>query len=71
MSITAAQAQELLTGNHTFSQLGLSMLVTRLKSSYAKDSSQASLQKCANEINTFLEKYSSIIVADLAVISEL
>ena len=71
MNITPAQAQKLLNGNHTFSQLGFSMLITRLKGAYAEDPSEATLQKCVTEINAFLNKYLAIIAADLAVISKL
>ena len=71
MNITPAQAQKLLTGNQMFSQLGFSMLITRLKGAYAQNPSQASLQKCVDEINMFLNKYSSIIAADLTIISKL
>ena len=71
MTVTAAQTQKILTGNYKFSQLGLSMMVTRLKSIYTKDASQAVLQNCTNEINAFLQKYSSILSADNSVISTL
>ncbi len=69
MRITLKQAQKLLTGNQTFSQLGFSMLLTRLKVLYAGDKTQ--LEKCAAEINTFLGKFASIMAADYAIISKL
>ena len=71
MNITAEQAEIILTGSHKFSQLGLSMMITRLKSIYAKDASQEVLQKCTEEINEFLRKYSSILTADYVIISKL
>ena len=71
MNITPDQTKKLLTGNLTFSQLGFSMLVTRLKGVYAKDSSPAVLQNCVNEINAFLQKYASIAGSDMSVISKL
>jgi hypothetical protein len=71
MNVTSAQTQKILTGNSTFSQLGFSMLLTRLKGVYTKDSSQASLQKCTEEINAFLQKYAPIMVSDFATISKL
>ena len=71
MSITADQAKKILVGNYTFSQLGFSMFVTRLKGVYAKDSSQEVLLRCTAEINTFLGKYKIIMGADFAVISQL
>jgi hypothetical protein len=71
MTVTTTQAQKILTGNSTFSQLGFSMLLTRLKGVYAKDPSPASLQKCAQEINAFLQKYAPIMTSDFAIISKL
>jgi len=71
MKITPAQTQKILTGDHPFSQLGFSMLVTRLKGIYAKDPSQATLQKCLDEMNAFLQKYGAIMAADYAIISEI
>ena len=71
MSITPEQAQKLLRGSYTFNQLGFSMLITRLKGIYARDSSEAALQMCVDEINVFLQKYSAIITKDVAVISQL
>jgi len=71
MIITPAQTQKILTGNHMFSQLGFSMLVTRLKGVYAKDASQDVLQNCMNEMNAFLKKYDAIMLADYSVIANL
>ncbi|MDR1619377.1 MAG: hypothetical protein LBS18_01745 [Clostridiales bacterium] len=71
MTVTPTQAQKILTGNSTFSQLGFSMLLTRLKRVYSKDPSHASLQKCTAEINTFLKKYAPIMAPDFAIISKL
>ena len=74
VNITPDQAQKLLTdssNNYEFSLLSFSMLITRLKVVYAKDSSQAILQDCTNEVNEFLQKYGSIMEKDSAVISKL
>jgi len=71
MNVTAMQTLKILTGNQKYSQLGLSMMITRLKSIYAKDSSQAVLQNCMDEINLFLQKYGAILSADYSVISKL
>ncbi|MDR1193648.1 MAG: hypothetical protein LBK98_05695 [Peptococcaceae bacterium] len=71
MNVTPTQTQKILTGGYTFSQLGFSLMITRLKGVYAKDSSPATLQKCASEINVFLEKFSMIMAADFAMISKL
>jgi hypothetical protein len=71
MKITPQQTEKLLTGNPAFSQLGLSMMVTRLKTLYTKDPSQTTLQKCVSEINTFLDKFKSIMGSDYEIILKL
>ena len=71
MNITPAQTEKLLNNNLKFSLLSFSMLVTRLKVGYEKDSSQERLQSCANEINAFLQKYGSIMQKDCTDISNL
>lgn len=59
MKVTQQQTEKLLKGNHSFSQLAFSMMLTRLKTIYAKN--PASLQSCTDEINTFLDKFQSIM----------
>lgn len=71
MQITATQAQKILTGNYTFTMLGFSMIITRLRKTYAKNPSSTELQNCVSELNVFLQKYSTIMAADLAIISKL
>ena len=71
MIITPAQTEKLLSNNLTFSLLSFSMLVTRLKLVYEKDSSQEKLQSCANELTTFLNKYGAIMPKDCEAISKL
>ena len=71
MQLTSEQTEKLLCGNYSFSQLGFSMMVTRLKTVYAKDPSQAALQKSTGEINLFLDKFKSAMVNDFATIAEL
>ena len=71
MNITPTQAKKILAGSYTFSQLGFSMLLARLKSTYAKDPSEVMLQKCVSEINAFFQKYSAIMEKDFAIISKL
>ena len=71
MNVTAEQTQKVLTGSQRFTQLGLSMLITRLKSIYSKDPSQATLDICTDELNVFLRKYSSILTADYSAIISL
>ena len=71
MNVTADQAKKIMTGNQKFTQLGFSMLITRLRGSYAKDSSPGSLNTYTGEINAFLKKFNSIMGADYAVIAKL
>ncbi|MCL2125980.1 MAG: hypothetical protein FWH33_08350 [Oscillospiraceae bacterium] len=71
MNVTLAQAEKILKGNHTFSQLGFSLLITRLKGIYSKDSSHDTVQTCMSEINMFLDKYSAIMSSDFTIISKL
>ncbi len=69
MKINSTQTMKLLTGNQTFSQLGFSMMLTRLKTQYAND--PAKLDGYTNEINAFLSKFSAIMAADYAIIAKL
>lgn len=71
MNVTLQQTEKLLKSNQPFTQLGFSMMLTRLKSVYARDPSQTVLQNCFNEINTFLNKYQSVMTNDYTVISKL
>ena len=71
MVITPAQTEKLLNNNLTFSLLSFSMLITRLKGIYRKDSSSKNLLSCANEINAFLQKYGAIMEKDCVTISKL
>ena len=64
MKVTHAQVKKVLTGNYTFTQLGFSMMLTRLKSVYQKNQTQSTLQLCVDEINVFLEKFSMIMAND-------
>ena len=52
-----------------FAQFGFNMLVTRLKGIYINDPSEAVLQDCSKELNTFLNKYSIMMNDDLEKIS--
>ena len=71
VNITTMQAKQVLSGNYTFTQLGFSMLITRMKGIFAKDPTSATLQRCTDEINSFLTKYSSIMEQDFNAISKL
>lgn len=71
MNITSQQTEKLLKGNQSFSQLGFSMLLTRLKIMYASNPSQATLLTCTNEINAFLVKFKAIMGNDYSLIQKL
>ena len=71
MKVSPQQTERLLKGSFTFKQLGFSMLVTRLRMMYAKDSSPSNLEICTEEINAFLSKFSSIMTEDYSVITRI
>lgn len=71
MNITPEQLHKILTGNYAFSQLGFSMLITRLKGIYDDDPSPYVLRSCTREVNSYLNRYSNIMGMDCSVISNL
>jgi len=71
MKITPQQTEKLLKGNHKFSQLGFSLLLTRLKGVYTKTPTPETLKACNVEMNAFLGKFQSIMSADYAIIAKL
>jgi hypothetical protein len=66
VEITLQQTEKLLKGDLKFKQFAFSMLMTHLKNLYAKDSSQAVLEKCTNELNAFLVQYQRVMDVDYA-----
>ena len=71
MKVTLQQTEKLLKGNQPFTQLGFSMMVTRLRTTYSKNPSQSLVEKSMNEINEFLEKFAAIMSADYAIITKM
>jgi len=71
MKVTLQQTERLLLEKHVFSQLGFSMLLMRLKSVYLKNPSQDTLNECMVEINTFIQKFESMMSKDIAKINEM
>ena len=69
MNITSKQVEKLMLEDYNFSQLGFSMMLTRLKGVYAVNPSQEGLDNAAKEINAFLGKFKGIMKNDLAIIS--
>ncbi|MDR3011942.1 MAG: hypothetical protein LBU70_01875 [Chitinispirillales bacterium] len=66
--LSSEQTQKLLTGNYAFSKWGLSMLVTRLKDTYARQPTHMTLVSCTGEMNGFINKYRSTITGDDAAV---
>ena len=71
MKVTEAQTEKILKGNQPFKQFAFSMMITRLKSVYAKDPSASTLKASTNEINKFLELFSSVMGNDYALIAKM
>ena len=71
MKVTLQQTERLMLEKHAFSQLGFSMLLMRLKSVYLKNPSQDTLNECMVEINTFIQKFESMMSKDIAKINEM
>jgi hypothetical protein len=70
VKVTPEQTVKLLQGDHIFSQLGFSMMLTRLKVLYAENPSDEVLQKAMDEINAFLAKFKPIMGPDYKIISD-
>ena len=71
MKINLEQTEKLLKEKYSFSQLGFSMLLMRLKALYGKDPSETTLLSCMNEINIFLQKFASVMSKDSEIIKNL
>jgi PleD family two-component response regulator len=71
VTVTIEKTEKILTGNLKFSQLAFSMLITRMKTLYAKYPTQATLQTFAEEITTFIEKSKILMAPDYEIISRL
>ena len=64
MKLTIEQTEKILKSNQPFKQFAFAMMITRLRGKYAKDSSKESVKSCMDEINSFIDKFSSIISDD-------
>ncbi|MCL1997321.1 MAG: hypothetical protein FWG65_00965 [Turicibacter sp.] len=67
MAITTEQTEKLLKSSDSFTQLGFSMLVSRLRQMY-KIHGASVIKIAEEEINAFLKKYAIIMDADFALI---
>ena len=71
VTITFEQTEKILTGDTKFSQLAFSMLITRMKTLYAKYPTKETLQTFAEEITEFIEKSKVLMAADYETICKL
>jgi len=71
MQISSQQTEKLLKGRQTFKQFGFSMMLTRMRTGYAKDPSSSTITACTTEINTFLTKFAQIMADDYATIQSM
>ena len=71
MNVTPEQLLKILTGNYSFSMLGFSMLITRLKGIYTNNPTPDTLKTCTTEVNVFISKYFSIMGPDCSVIAKI
>ncbi|MDR2577616.1 MAG: hypothetical protein LBC70_02235 [Chitinispirillales bacterium] len=62
--LSSQQTEKLLTGNYAFSKWSLSMLVTRLKDTYARAPTHMTLVTCTGEMNSFINKYRTTITGN-------
>ena len=68
VTVTIEQTEKILTGTPKFSQLAFSMLITRMKTLYAKYPTKETLQTFAEEITAIIEKSKILMAADYEVI---
>jgi hypothetical protein len=71
MSVTLQQTEKLLCENHSFSQLGFSMMIMRMKTQYAKNPTPSTIQAYTDEINAFLRKFAVVMKDDYSVITKM
>jgi CheY-like chemotaxis protein len=71
VTVTIAQTEKILTGETKFSQLAFSMLVTRMKTLFAKYPTKQTIQTFAEEITAFIEKSKVLMAADYETIGRL
>lgn len=67
MQLTQAQVKKILSynGNLQLSQLGMKLLLTRLKGIYQDQSASTdAVNQCTGEINAFLTKFGTIMQKD-------
>lgn len=66
MSLTEDQVKRLLeyNGSMQFSQLGLSLVITRLRSRYRSNYNTTALLSCTRELNDFLGKFGAVLKKD-------
>ena len=73
VTVTVEQTEKLLnlSGSIKFSQIGFSMLLTRMKTLYNKYKSKETLQTFAEEITAYIQKSKILMAADYEIICRL
>jgi len=71
VTITIEQTEKILTGDTKFSQLAFSMMITRMKTLYAKYPTKETLQTFAEELTEFVEKSKVLMAANYETICKL
>ena len=69
VTITEEQVHRLLCDGDApqhFAQLGFGVLVTRMKGAYRNEPTPQTLERCTEEINAYVQKFESLMQADLA-----
>lgn len=69
--MSTEQTKKILTQDTKFSQLGFSLLVTRLRGAYKKSPDARMIQQATKEINDFLAKYQKIMAKDYTLLTGL
>ena len=72
MTVTVPQVEKLLTSKDSFTQLGFSMLVNKLRIQYKTNSTPNMVAQAVMELNAFLKKHHSVMVkADFAALQRM
>lgn len=73
MRLSETQVKKIITSSSSlkFSQLGFSLLITRMASTYISSPSNEVLKECTDELNAFLTKFEVIMKKDIDMITNL
>lgn len=67
------QFEKIIKGraDHKSSNLGLNLLISRLKRKYETDQTPEEMKNCVKEMNLFFEKYKKIVTEDVEKIKKM